>query len=295
MKATLLHKIPCALGEGAFWHETRRSFFWVDIDNRALHEVVRGKPGISTWNFAHKVTMIACDERDNMILAGQGRIARFDPVSQKMTTLLNLDEDKPGMRTNDGGVDAAGRLWVGTMHASQGPVGTLYRISNDLTIRPAVEKLSVPNGLAWSLDGLTMYHIDSPTQQVKAYAFDPATGDIRFERVAIEVPEELGTPDGMCIDAEGMLWIAHWNGFGVYRWNPGNGTMLQKIEVPVPQVSCCAFGGDNLDKLFITTAREHFTPEDAKRHPDSGSVYLVQPGVCGVRKKRVRFTEAGLA
>jgi sugar lactone lactonase YvrE len=95
---------------------------------------------------------------------------------------------------------------------------------------------------------------------------------------------EVGTPDGMCIDEEGMLWIAQWNGFGVYRWNPINGKLLDKIEVPVPQVSSCAFGGENYDQLFITTAQENFSQELLEKYPDSGSVFLAKPGVRGVRK-----------
>jgi sugar lactone lactonase YvrE len=104
----------------------------------------------------------------------------------------------------------------------------------------------------------------------------------------VNIPPETGSPDGMCIDEEGMLWIAQWNGFGVYRWNPITGKLLDKIEVPVPQVSSCAFGGNDFDELFITTAREHFTEEQKAQYPESGSVYIAKPGVRGVRKNIFR-------
>jgi sugar lactone lactonase YvrE len=129
-----------------------------------------------------------------------------------------------------------------------------------------------------------MYHIDSPTRKVQSYSFDHKTGTIVFEKTAITIPQEAGTPDGMCIDEEGMLWIAQWNGFGVYRWDPVNGKLLEKIDVPVPQVSNCAFGGPGYDQLFITTAREGFSPELIAKYPDSGSIYIARPGVRGVRK-----------
>jgi sugar lactone lactonase YvrE len=161
--------------------------------------------------------------------------------------------------------------------------GSLYCINQDLLVTKKIEGLAIPNGLVWSIDNRTMYHIDSPTKKVQAYSFDSKTGDIAFERTAVTIPKNLGSPDGMSIDEEGMLWIAHWDGFGVYRWNPDNGQLLDKIEVPVPQVSNCAFGGPHYDQLFITTARENFTPELLAKYPDSGNVYIAQPGVRGVR------------
>ena len=93
----------------------------------------------------------------------------------------------------------------------------------------------------------------------------------------------MGTPDGMAIDEEGMLWIAHWGGFGVYRWNPFTGEHLDTIEVPVPNVTSCAFAGENLDQLIITTAQENLTEEQMKKYPQSGDVFLAKPGVKGVK------------
>ncbi len=289
MEATLLYQSHCMLGEGAFWHEARQSFFWVDIDGKCLFEYVIENKKVNTWEFQHRPSLITLDTKGQLVIVFQGGIARFDFQTENLQWLLDIEKEIPDHRTNDGAVDSAGRLWVGTMHVhfKKGD-GVLYCVGNDLSLTKKTEGLTIPNGLVWSLDDRTMFHIDSPSRKVQAYSFGPKTGAIVFERTAVSIPPETGTPDGMCIDEEGMLWIAQWDGFGVYRWNPENGKLLDKIEVPVPQVSSCAFGGPNFDQLLITTAQENFTPELLAKYPDSGSVYTAFPGVRGVRKNLFR-------
>ena len=285
MKASLLYQCNCMLGEGAFWHEDRQSFFWVDIDGKKLHEYIIRDKNVHTWQFQYRPSMITLDVRGHMVITFQGGVARFDFITETLDWIVYLEKDIPDNRTNDGAVDSEGRLWMGTMNVSfKEGAGSLYCIDNDLKVTKKIESLTIPNGLTWSLDNRTMYHIDSPTRKVRAYSFDSKTGEIAFNRVAITIPPEMGSPDGMCIDEEGMLWIAQWNGFGVYRWDPVNGKLLDKIDVPVPQVSSCAFGGENYDELFITTARENFSAASLREFPDSGSVYIARPGVRGIRK-----------
>jgi sugar lactone lactonase YvrE len=289
MTASLLYPANCILGEGAFWHEGRQSFFWVDIDGKQLYEYSTQTTKVNSWSFQHRPSMIALDSHGELIISFQGSVARFDLQTETLRGLIEIEKDIPDNRTNDGAIDRAGRLWLGTMNRQfKEGAGSLYCIGNDLSLTKKVEGLTIPNGLVWSLDDGTMFHIDSPSRKVQAYAFDSKTGSIAFERTAVTIPPDLGTPDGMSIDEEGMLWIAQWNGFGVYRWNPDSGKLLDKIEVPVPQVSSCAFGGANYDQLFITTAKENFSIESLKKYPDSGSVYIAQPGVRGVKKNVFR-------
>ena len=162
--------------------------------------------------------------------------------------------------------------------------GSLFLVDENLRVHKKLPNTSISNGIVWSLDNKRLFYIDSPTQVVKAYIFNEKTGEIVFEKNVIEVPSEMGTPDGMAIDEEGMLWIAHYNGFGVYRWNPSTGKLLEKIIVPVPQVTSCVFGGENLDHLFITTARENMNEQDLKKYPDSGNLFVVKMNVKGVPK-----------
>ena len=273
------------LGEGAFWHEARQSFFWVDIDGKALYEHALENKKVNTWKFQHRPSFIALDTQGQFVIAFQGGIARFDMQTENLQWLVTIEKEMPDQRTNDGAIDSEGRLWIGTMNVQfKEGAGSLYCVDKDLSLIKKIEALTIPNGLVWSSNGSKMYHIDSPTRSVQSYLFDNKKGNIIFEKTVISIPMEAGTPDGMCIDEEGMLWIAQWNGFGVYRWNPINGKLLDKIEVPVPQVSSCAFGGENYDQLLITTAQENFSQELLEKYPDSGSVFLAKPGVRGVRK-----------
>ena len=143
--------------------------------------------------------------------------------------------------------------------------------------------------MAWTSDNTRMYFIDSPTQTIKSYIFDANSGAILFEKNAVLIPKEMGTPDGMCIDSEGMLWVAHWGGFGVYRWNPANGDLLEKIAIPVPDVTSCAFVGENLDHLIITTAKGDLNEDELKKYPESGNVFYLKMKVRGTEPNTCIF------
>jgi sugar lactone lactonase YvrE len=124
---------------------------------------------------------------------------------------------------------------------------------------------------------------------VEEYLFDEASGDIRFERDAIRIPGDMGTPDGMAMDDEGMLWVAHSGGFGVFRWNPSNGLLLDSVQLPVPNITSCAFVGEELDQLLITTARENLTEKQLALYPESGGLFIASPGVKGLPVYKCRL------
>jgi sugar lactone lactonase YvrE len=134
-----------------------------------------------------------------------------------------------------------------------------------------------------------LYFIDSPTQRVDAYFFNAHTGEIMFDKTVIEIPIEIGTPDGMTIDQEGMLWIAHWGGYGVYRWDPFTGELLSKIEVPAPNVTSCRFAGKDLDQLVITTARKNLGEVELQNYPESGNVFSVTTGCKGLQQNKCLY------
>lgn len=141
----------------------------------------------------------------------------------------------------------------------------------------------ISNGIVWSADRRTMYYVDTPTRRVSRYRYDDSTGAIAYEGIAVQIPEEMGFPDGMTIDGCGNLWIALWGGYGVGCWNPHSGELLHRIFVPCPNAASCAFGGENLDTLYITTAGG--TPDSRLRqdYPLSGSLFVCKPGVYGVK------------
>ena len=264
MKATLLYSSQCYLGEGPLWHAERKSCFWVDIEKGILYEYNWLDASIKTWHFNYKVSMVIQGKNNDLIVSLNTAIAKFNPLSEELTWLFNI-ESVADNRCNDGCCDSLGRLWVGTMHIKHlTGQGSLYCINANKQADKKVGNTTISNGLAWSLDNTRLYFIDSPTQMVQSFIYDEQSAEISFEKNVINIPVNMGTPDGMAIDEEGMLWIAHWGGFGVYRWNPFTGEHLDTIEVPVPNVTSCAFAGENLDQLIITTAQENLTEEQLK-------------------------------
>jgi sugar lactone lactonase YvrE len=190
----------------------------------------------------------------------------------------------PGNRFNDGKCDPAGRFWAGTMRIAEDQVGagSLYCLDRDLTVRKMWEGITIANGIAWSSDAKTMYYIDTPTCAVAAFDYDLATGSIANRREIIRTPKEAGFPDGMTIDAEGMLWVAYWQGWRVVRWDPSTGEMLATVELPVERVTAPWFGGPNLDELYITTARIGLSDEARAQQPLAGSLFRARVGVAGL-------------
>ena len=280
-KADVLYASQCILGESPLWHAERKSCFWADIENGVLYEYNWVQQTTHSWKFNYRLTLVLQGKGNQLILALDAKIARFDLGTEKTEWLADVETGTES-RCNDGACDTFGRLWVGTMHLEHKyESGALYCIDNNLKVHKKLNNTTISNGIAWPLDNKRLYFIDSPTQVVQSFIFEEKTGEIIFEKNVISISNEMGSPDGMAIDEEGMLWIAHWGGFGIYRWNPRNGELVEKIEVPVPQVSSCAFVGENLDYLMITTARENMKEEELKKYPDSGNVFCVKAGIKG--------------
>jgi sugar lactone lactonase YvrE len=290
VKASLLYPSQCILGEGPMWHTKRKTCFWADIEGKTLFECEPHTQKINSWKIDHRVSLIIEEENNSLLLGLHGGLGRFDLSNGNLKWLLDLEKEKNNNRCNDGACDCEGRLWIGTMDRNfKEKAGTLYCIDKNFLPAKKVNNVTISNGMTWSLDNERFYHIDSPRQTVTSFLFDAKTGDIHFEKIAIQIPEVMGAPDGMAIDEEGMLWIAHWNGFGVYRWNPQNGKLMDKIDVPVPQVSSCAFFGDKMDQLLITTARERLSKKDLKKYPHSGDTFVANMKVKGVAKNKCGF------
>jgi sugar lactone lactonase YvrE len=269
------------------WHHERKSCFWVDIENHLLFEYNWLNKSTNTWTFERKITLAVKGKDDELILGFQGGIGRFNMASEKLEWLLDLDKEREDIRCNDGTCDRSGRLWIGTLQMEfKKGAGALYLVEKDLNVQKKISDVTISNGIAWSRDNSKMYFIDTPTQKVESYHYEEESGNIIYEKTAINIPKELGSPDGMTIDEEGMLWIGHYGGFGVYRWNPSTGELLEKISLPVPNVTSCSFAGEALDHLFITTARENLSAEELEKYPESGSVFCTRMPVKGVPSNR---------
>ena len=278
------------LGEGSLWDHVRNRLLWVDIDQGLLHiyNPVDGED--QTFSMGKKVsTVVPVYNSQKVVVALEDGVYGYTP-GDKAPVLWVESPEKVTTRNryNDGKADPAGRFWVGTLGARSS--AALYRLEFGpvCTMRTMIDSVTISNGIVWSADKKKMYYVDTPTNEVKEYAYDNKSGEIQFTRVAVKVPRNMGSPDGMTIDSEGNLWIAHWGGYCVGCWNPETGALLAKVEVPASQVSSCAFGGPNLDMLFITTARTGIRGEALTKYPLSGNLFMAKPGVKGVKASYFR-------
>ncbi|MEO7597835.1 MAG: SMP-30/gluconolactonase/LRE family protein, partial [Opitutus sp.] len=230
---------------------------------------------------------VTLTQRGGLLAALRDGIYLIDPETGAPTLFARAPGHDPSLfRFNDAKVDPSGRLWAGTLALDERPrQSRLYRIDGDGSVTAMVEEVSVSNGLAWTADGRTLYYIDSPTRTVRAFAFEAEHGTLGESKVVITLAETDGWPDGCCIDAEDKLWIGHWGGSQLTRWDPVAGRRLRTIKLPVANVTSCAFGGPKLDHLFITTAVDK---SRVQREPEAGFVFCIRPGVTGVDS--VRFS-----
>lgn len=283
----LLLDVQNALGEGSIWNHKTQELWWIDIEGRTLNIYNPKTKTHKTIDVKQRIgTVVPSQDGLSAIVALQTGVWNLNLETEAMTYLTNPEVDTANIRLNDGKCDPDGRFWVGSMHLKQTEyAAALFRITaeNDqISLKEMQDSVTISNGIIWSLDEKTMYYIDTKRGNVRAYDYEKSSGDITNERVVITVSDTLGYPDGMTIDSEGMLWIALWNGDCVSRWNPNTGELLQTIEVPAHNVSSCAFGGENLETLYITSARLDMTDEELKAKPLSGGVFKVKPGVKGV-------------
>ena len=272
------------IGEGPIWDGQKQVLYWVDIMGHKLHIYDPVRDENATLDVGQPVGTVVPRASGGVMLALEHGFAAFDPDTQALTMIHDPEADLPGNRFNDGKCDPAGRFWAGTMaFEDQAGQGSLYCLDAHLSVRKMLGQISISNGIVWSLDHATMYFIDSLAYDVKAFDYDIHTGDIRNGRIAIQIPTGIGLADGMAIDSEGMLWIAQFGGSRVCRWNPATGEMLHTISLPVSKVTACAFGDNNLDTLYITSAAPaDMTAEERSREPHAGGLFAIQPGWRGV-------------
>ena len=283
MKVELVLDARANVGEGPLWHAPSQRFYWVDINHNEVHIYTPGDGADRTIDVGQKVGTVVVRAKGGLLLALHHGLGFLDIDSEKITMLCDPEADLTDNRFNDGKCDPAGRFWAGTMSLSRNPgTANLWRLDPDLSVHRMLEGVTVSNGLVWSLDHRTMYYIDTSTLKVDAFDYELETGAIANRRPVVSFPEDTGKPDGMAIDVRGMLWIAHFGGSCVSCWDPATGAMLQTIEVPTDNVTACAFGGPNLDDLYITTARVKLNEEQLQQQPHAGGVFVVKPGVQGV-------------
>lgn len=275
------------LGECPLWNEREQALYWVDIRRPAIRRFDYASGRIDSWAMPDLVGSIAFCEGRRLLVALPDRIALFDLDSGTLEPFIAAPRID-GHRFNDGRVDRQGRFWAGTMHnVTRAPEGVLYVLDETRALRPVRSGICIPNSLGWSPDGRTMYFADSLRYAIFSFDFDPAAGAASNERVFAE-SEAPAFADGSAVDAEGCLWNAQFNGWRIVRYTP-DGRIDLVLEVPTHRPTCCAFGGPDLDILYITTASQQMSAAELAQQPFAGSLLAIDVGVRGLPEPRFAF------
>lgn len=272
------------LGECPLWDERENALWWVDSRWPAAKRLDPSSGAVMMVVLREVVGSIALREAGGLLAATKSGLHLLDPSSGALEARANPEAHLPDNRFNDGRCDRQGRFWAGTMSdVRRDPVGSLYRFEPDFACTRLRNAIIIPNSLAFSADSRTMYFADTNRHTIWAYDYDPATGAATRERVFADTGS--GRPDGSCVDAEGCLWNAEYGSGRLVRYTPA-GKVDRAVEVPVSNPTCCAFGGEDLGTLYVTTATQRLTPEDLARQPLAGSLLALRPGVKGLPEGR---------
>jgi sugar lactone lactonase YvrE len=275
VKITCVADTKCLLGEGPVWDERAQVLYWVDIKVPAIWRLDPVTGTTKSWPMPHRVGAIALRANGGLIAAMKPGFAFIDLDADKVDIIAHPEPGMPDNRLNDGACDAMGRFWAGSMDDREtNPTGHLYRLSADRSVARFEAGFIVTNGIRWSNDNKRMYFVDSVARTIWSYYFDLATGTPGQRRVFAQLTEADGYPDGLCVDAQDHVWGAHWAGSRLTRYRP-DGAKERTIEIPAPNVTCCCFGGANLDTLYVTTARIGLSDDDLNAAPQTGGVFAV--------------------
>jgi sugar lactone lactonase YvrE len=270
------------VGEGPVWLGSEQLLVWVDITRNLVHRLDPATNRKESIDVGQAVGAVAPRAAGGYVAAVQEGFGLIDETTGSLEIIAEVESDNPDNRMNDGKCDSAGRFWAGTMAYDLTPgAGALYRLNTDRGVVEVLEEVTLSNGLGWSPDDTSMYYIDSDTNGVDVFDYEPDSAELHNRRRLINVPQELGMPDGMTVDSEGFLWVALWGGSSVRRYAP-DGTLDLVIEIPASQVTSCAFGGKDLSELFITSATHEIPEHEISRQPSAGALFRCRPGTTGM-------------
>lgn len=271
------------IGESPLWDETSGDLLWVDTMVGTIHRRNVQSGRMSAFSVGAAVGSIVLTESGALLAAASDgfRLITSDGGIRMLAPVEAYDSET---RMNDGRCDLRGRFWAGTMELNAAPRrGSLYRLDLDLSVQKMVTEVSCSNGIGWSPDATLMYYVDSPTGRVDVFDFDLTRGEVSGRRQFVSVGSTDGVPDGLCVDSLGYVWVAIWGGGQVRRYSP-RGELDTRVDVPVRCPTSCAFGGQDLSVLFITTASVGSDREDIAR--GAGDVFSCRLGVSGATAVR---------
>lgn len=251
-EAELVVDLPCETGEGPLWHEATRTLYWVDIPTGTVY---RYSPANHTneivYQHSGSIGGFTFQEDDSLILfSDNGSILRMK--DSELETIVPQIEEVVGSRFNDVIADPEGRVFCGTMPLEDAPA-RLYRLDPDKSLHLVHDDLTLSNGMGFSPDLSVFYHTDSNSGRIYRMRYDRVTGVLSDREILVEIPKDEGVPDGMAVDVDGTIWSARYGGRGIFHYS-AEGKLLEKIELPVQNVTSIGFAGDAYRDAYVTTA-----------------------------------------
>ena len=265
-------------GEGPIWSVEHQALYWVDIDGLKAYRYQFESETVDSWPMPEKTGwLLPCGNRSEWLAGCKSGIYLVDLDKNSFDFLIDPEPGSSENRINDGKIDASGRLWCGTMNDEKKiPSGWLYRIDSHLECTRCDGPYIVTNGPGISPDDKVLYHVDTANGIV--YSFDKSSdGAIKNRRVFLKIDRADGKPDGLTVDDDGFIWLAHFRGGRISRFS-SNAVLDGVLELPAPQVTSCTFGGPNMNILFITTAARNI---NLTEYPKAGNLFCVETAVRG--------------
>lgn len=293
--ATVAFQAGNTLGEGIVWCDREQALYWTDIHAAALWRFCPRDARAERWAMPERLACLALCEADGWLLLGlASRLAFFHPTSGTLVPILEVETGLP-TRINDGSCDRQGRFVFGTLHEPAGgaprqPLGRFYRLNTDLSLEQLeLPRVAISNSVAFSPDGGTLYFCDSPTRTIQCCDYGERCGPVRdFARL----DDARGEPDGSAVDAAGGLWNAQWGLGRVVRYDAA-GRLDRVLTLPASQPTRPAFGGPQLDRLYITSARDGLDAAALATQPNAGALFAARPGLTGLAEPRFAGSPPG--
>jgi len=278
---TPVWELQAELGEGPVWVERDRALWFVDIKKHHIHRFDPANGDRRTFEAPEQVGFILPADSGGFVAGLQSGLFRFDERTGGFEPIVRVEPEHSDNRLNDGVVDAAGRIWFGTMdNREKTKSGAFYRYDSGVLTPTGIDHITITNGPAVSPDGRTLYLVDTLAGTIEA-ADIRDDGSLGEPRPFVKIAHTEGHPDGPTVDSQGCVWIALYNGWHVRRYSPV-GDLLQTVRFPVANITKIAFGGDDLRTVFATTARQLLKPDDIAKQPLIGSLFSFHVDVPGI-------------
>jgi xylono-1,5-lactonase len=279
IRVVTVSDLHCRLGEGLHWDSVRNSLWGVDIHSCSIWCWELDSPSVKQWQLDQRVGwVIPIQGSVNYVLLGlQAGVACADITSMTVQHWLKRPfEGMPSLRLNDAKADSTGAVWCGSLNNDDEskPIGCLFRLDTNTEWKTIDSKYTVANGPAINATGSVLMHTDSGRRAIFRFDLDLDLGEVSNKQVWRVFTESEGYPDGMCFDAEGALWVAHWGAGCVSRFAL-DGRLLARITLPTSHITNICFAGPQLDRLFVSSAREGLTSQQLSAQPDAGCVFEV--------------------